>query len=58
MLTINDRIKNAWLDYTSANQYKSEYFLIKYLELLPKSDLEKLLEKFGREHSHLIMKPK
>jgi hypothetical protein len=52
------KVEEAWLDYTSANQYQAEYFLIKYLKTLNKGQLAELLENFGREHSNLIMERK
>ncbi len=52
------KVEEAWLDYTSANQYKAEYFLIKYLKILSKEQLAELLENFSREHSNLLMKRK
>jgi len=55
-MTVNDRVKEAWLDYTSADPFQAEYFLIKYLKTLNKEQLEELLANFHREHSHLVMK--
>jgi len=54
-MIVNDKITDAWLEYTSANQFKAEYFLMKYLELLSKEQLKELLENFHREHSNLTM---
>jgi hypothetical protein len=55
---MRDDVKEAWLEYTSANQYQSEYFLLKYLKTLNKDELAELFENFGREHSNLIMERK
>lgn len=54
-MIVNDKITDAWLEYTSADQFQAEYFLMKYLELLSKEQLKELLENFHREHSNLTM---
>jgi len=53
-----NKIEEAWLDYTSADKYQAEYFLMKYLKTLSKEQLAELLENFGREHSNLVMEKK
>jgi hypothetical protein len=55
-MTIEERQKEAWLVYMSANQYKAEYYLFKYLKLLPKEDLAKLMQGFESTHGYLIQK--
>jgi ABC-type transporter MlaC component len=52
------KVQEAWLDYISANKYKAEYYLIKYLKTLSKEQLADLLENFGREHSNVLMERK
>ncbi len=54
---MND-VTEAWLEYTSADKYQAEYFLIKYLKTLNQEELSELLENFAREHSGLVMKNK
>jgi hypothetical protein len=53
-MTIEEKQKEAWLLYMSADKYKAEYYLFKYLELLPKEDLAKLLQGFDSTHGYLV----
>ena len=53
-MEVNEKIKDAWLDYTSADPYQAEYFLMRYLKLLNKEQLTELLENFAREHGVLV----
>jgi len=57
-MIINDKTTEAWLEYTSADKYQAEYFLIKYIKTLNQEQLAELLENFGQEHSHLLMERK
>jgi hypothetical protein len=48
------KVQEAWLEYMSANQYKAEYFLNKYLKTLDQKQLKELMDNFKIGHSHLI----
>jgi arsenate reductase-like glutaredoxin family protein len=50
----DDKVKDAWLEYMSANQYKAEYFLNKYLKTLDQKQLKELLDNFKVGYSNLI----
>jgi len=53
---MEDKLKEAWLLYMSADQYKAEYYLFKYLKLLPEKDLAKLLQAFEKTNGYLLKK--
>jgi hypothetical protein len=55
-MTIEERQKEAWLAYMSADKYKAEYYLFKYLKLLTKEDLAELMQGFESTHGYLIQK--
>ena len=53
-MIVDKKVKDAWLEYMSANPYKAEYFLTKYLALLDEEQLKEIMDNFKIGYSHLI----